>query len=151
MGTELEDIIRRQRRFSLILAAILLAACPVFLTSSRPFYVWVQTHIVDIGVYDGCMCVDCAPHVTEWNTIIELDTMTLGVRPIGAAMRTGFSGLGLLAYALLIGPIARSISYYRNGRDGICDGCGYDLGGLPQRGVCPECGGWFDRSLRGYR
>lgn len=28
---------------------------------------------------------------------------------------------------------------------GVCWSCGYVLGGLPQRGVCPECGSSFDR------
>ncbi len=26
----------------------------------------------------------------------------------------------------------------------VCEGCGYSLSGLPERGVCPECGGGFD-------
>jgi len=36
--------------------------------------------------------------------------------------------------------------------DGVgCTNCGYNLGGLPTAGTCPECGAPIERSLRGDR
>lgn len=33
-------------------------------------------------------------------------------------------------------------------RFAFCGECGYDLQGLPQDGVCPECGSTYDKSSR---
>lgn len=47
--------------------------------------------------------------------------------------------IGVYVLASLLRGVV-GLKYYRTRKVGACSSCGYDLSGLPQNGICPECG-----------
>jgi len=71
------------------------------------------------------------PKVPAWRKVLVWYSM-----PVGLAVNTALYGAWWLAVVLG----ARAVLRWRRRRRGLCARCGYDLRGLGEGEVCPECG-----------
>lgn len=106
----------------------------------RPVERWLFEARVTWSGYDGCLCRDCRWVLfgfTDPHDLVLLGFVLPGNRPI----------LGLVSTAIAFGCwFAAGSIWMRNWQAGralkehCCAACGYDLRGLRQGAVCPECG-----------
>ena len=93
--------------------------------------------------YDGCLCTDCG---REFGFLGYSYRWTCGTGRAGSP--TSGQALAVLNWAvslvMLLTAIEPGPARSRFG-PGCCEGCGYDLTGLPAGSRCPECGAMADR------
>lgn len=112
--------------------AAIAAGCALLFFSSTGFP--IRARLVDWSGYDGCMCEEC------WNVfgIGELPIRSSLGRQSDNMATMGYFSMGVGAIVGIVGVLPMQRAGRRS--RGLCVRCGYDLAGLDDAVVCPECG-----------